>query len=298
MVRTIRHTIVEITERAQNSVQFVEWLDQLGYLNLQDQQCANCPYGVLQPEYSSSGNDHVHLICPRCTSTRSVRKGSFFARKTASLYQIMVALAMLDSEEAVEYITANTQLHRNTITAWRKETFILIQQSLRYDRIDFELQPHGIFEADETVFMHMRSEDGPLIDVVWVGGWCCRETEEMYMWILPNRTLANLLPPIVQALPPHTLLCTDELPAYHQLDQLLIHRSVNHSRGEYMRVDDVPGYGEIEIHCNTMESEWRRLKRRLRFTGTKTVLYLQSYMNEIMFHRAGRSIFDAIILHN
>lgn len=298
MVRIIRHTIVEITERAQHPVEFVEWLDQLGYLNLQGQHCANCPYGILKPEYSSSGKDHVHMRCPRCTSTRTVRTGSFFEGKTASLYQIMVALAMLDAEETVEYITANTHLHRNTITAWRKETFRLIAQSLRYDPLDFELHDHGIFEADETVFKHMRSNAGPIIDDVWVAGWCCRETQEMYMWILPSRTIPNLIPPIIQGLPGHTLLCTDELPAYHQLDQLFIHRTVNHSAGEYERTEEVPGYGEVDIHTNTMESEWRRLKRRLQFTGTKTVAYLRHYLNEIMFHRAGRSIFDTIVIHD
>jgi hypothetical protein len=209
----------------------------------------------------------------------------------------MVALAMLDAEESVEYITANTGLHRNTITNWRKETFQLIEDNLRYDRLDFELQPHGIFEADETRFQHIRGQGGPLIDILWVGGWCCRETGEMYMYILPNRTIPHLIPPLLNALPPHTLLCTDELAHYHQLDQMFLHHSVNHSEGEYMRIDDVPGYGEVPIHCNTMESEWRRLKNRLRFTGTKTVRYLQHYMNEIMFHRAGRSIFDTITIH-
>ena len=51
---------------------------------------------------------------------------------------------------------------------------------------------------------------------------------------------------------------------------------VNHSQGEFARDDD--GDGIREVHCNTMEGIWTRLRNFLRpFRGVNKV-YLEQYV--------------------
>ena len=86
---------------------------------------------------------------------------------------------------------------------------------------------------------------------------------EVVIRMLPNVQQVTIKPMITSIVEAGSLLYTDEYDIYSRLPEWgYLHKSVNHSAGEFARDED--GDGFYEIHVNTLEGFWSLLRSWLR----------------------------------
>lgn len=116
----------------------------------------------------------------------------------------------------------------------------------------------------------LAEEKPPILGMLQRGG-------QVVIQMLENVQQATIKPLIEQTVQPGTLIYTDEYNIYARLTQWgYLHKTVNHSEGEYARDED--GDGFHEVHVNTMEGFWSLLRSWLRphrgISQEKLPLYL------------------------
>ena len=87
----------DIDNNSDDVVEFVEWLDQEGFINTHNRNCTHCNSQMIIERFVRYKDD----VCMRCTDqscrrTESVRKWSFFQPTTLSLHtqmRLVVAFA-------------------------------------------------------------------------------------------------------------------------------------------------------------------------------------------------------------
>jgi transposase len=73
--------------------------------------------------------------------------------------------------------------------------------------------------------------------------------------MLPNVQQTTIQPIITTTIETGTLIYTDDDDSYGRLPEWgYLHKSVNHSAGEYARDEDQDGF--YEVHVNTLEGFW------------------------------------------
>ena len=90
--------------------------------------------------------------------------------------------------------------------------------------------------------------------------------------VIPDRTKETLLPIIYENVEPNSILMTDELIAYQELDKKFEHYSVNHSAKEFVNK---------MAHTNGIENFWSHLKRGIDgIYHHVSSEHLQAYLDE------------------
>jgi len=106
-----------------------------------------------------------------------------------------------------------------------------------------------------------------------------RESGEIHLEVCKRSTRDELVPKVLAATEPGSLINTDEWQAYKSLsDHERMHVFVTHSgpKEDWARDDD--GDGIREVHCNTVEGIWTGLRNFLRpFRGVHKK-YLNQYV--------------------
>ena len=87
---------------------------------------------------------------------------------------------------------------------------------------------------------------------------------------------------------------SDEWNGYKPLRHLpYVHRFVNHSAGEYERVDQIAGQN-FTVSINRTEGENRVVRQKLSNKSTRTAANVDLVLSEIAYRRSGRSLFEPI----
>ena len=152
--------------------------------------------------------------------------------------------------------------------------------------------PGTTVEIDESSFTRRKNNIGAVLPQQWVFGGICRKTRECFMYTVPDRTAATLLPIITQAILPGTTVLSDQWRAYNGIAALgYAHNTVNHSQNF---VDPATG-----AHTQNIERSWKAAKERnKRHNGTHRTM-LDSYMCEYTWRVRqkvnGGDLFDNII---
>ncbi len=90
-----------------------------------------------------------------------------------------------------------------------------------------------------------------------------QRTGEVVIRMLPNVQQTTIKPVITEFVAPGSTFYTDEYNIYQRLPEWgYVHKTVNHSVGEYARDED--GDGFHEVHVNTLEGFWSLLRSWLR----------------------------------
>ena len=110
-----------------------------------------------------------------------------------------------------------------------------------------------------------------------VAGTVGRESGKARLTVCDDTKQATIQPPLLNAVPPGSVVNTDESSAYKGIGETgRTHAAVCHSAGERARDDD--GDGIREVHNNTMEGMWTGLRNFLRpFRGVHKK-YLKLYV--------------------
>ena len=145
-------------------------------------------------------------------------------------------------------------------------------------------------EIDESLFSRRKSNAGRQLPPQWVFGGICRETKQCFLFTVPDRSAATLLPLIQSHILPGTTILSDEWRAYSSITNLgYEHHTVNHTCN-FVNPED-------GTHTQNIESCWRNAKiRNKRHFGTHRRM-LDSYMCEFMYRTRyrDRDLFDQIL---
>jgi transposase len=102
----------------------------------------------------------------------------------------------------------------------------------------------------------LEKDKPPIFGIVQRGG-------AIILHLLANVRQATIKPRLRAGVAFGSLINTDEYAIYHRLLEWGFgHKTVNQGRGEYAR--DADGDGFCEVHVNTMEGVWSRLRSWLR----------------------------------
>jgi transposase-like protein len=139
-----------------------------------------------------------------------------------------------------------------------------------------------IVECDETFYARQKYHVGHLpTSQVWVVGGICRETKEMFLKRVPNRSTATLQPLLLLKIVPGTLVITDKWRAYNFMDlppSPFAHFTVNHSKNF---VDPLTG-----AHTQTIERSWIEVKMDKLLSRGIPVDLIDSHLEEFMWRRS------------
>lgn len=105
----------------------------------------------------------------------------------------------------------------------------------------------------------------PILGLVQRADEQAHSVSQVYLEVLPNVQTETIKPIILSKVQTGSQFLTDEYAIYNFTDLAgYDHRSVNHSQGEYARLDP----DGTSVHCNTMEGTWTSLRCFLRrFVG-------------------------------
>ena len=152
--------------------------------------------------------------------------------------------------------------------------------------------PNTTVEVDKSLFTRRKNHQGQQLPPQWEFGGICRETRECFMYTMPDRRAATLLPIIQGSIRPGTTIMPDMWAAYGGIQAMgYAHLTVNHT---YEFVDPITG-----AHTQNVENSWKNAKQsNKKRNGThRSMLY--SYLCEWMWHQRSGSndLFDKIIFH-
>lgn len=116
----------------------------------------------------------------------------------------------------------------------------------------------------------MEQEKPPILGMIQRNG-------EVVIMMLPNVQQETIQSHILKHILPGTTTYTDEYNIYSRMTEWgYVHKTVNHSIGEYARDED--GDGHYEVHVNTQEGCWSLVRPWLRphrgISQEKLPLYL------------------------
>jgi len=155
--------------------------------------------------------------------------------------------------------------------------------------------PNTTMEIEESLFSWHKNHMGRVMPQQWVFGGICRESGESFMFTVPDRSAATLLPIISDSIRPGTTIMSDQWPAYNGIVGIpgagFQHATVNHSLNF---VDPNTG-----AHTQHIERSRRAAKQRNKqHNGTHRTM-LDSYMCEYMWRRRvtlrHQDVFDTIL---
>ncbi len=114
--------------------------------------------------------------------------------------------------------------------------------------------------------------------------------------VVPDASIASLRPVVLANVKPGSMVSTDEHRGYNLLvKDGFLHSTVNHSQGEYSRVDDLGA-----THVNSVESFWRLFKASVR--GTHVAIsreHTQTYISEFTcrqnYRELSNGLFDVLL---
>ena len=135
-------------------------------------------------------------------------------------------------------------------------------------------------EVDESAFHRRKYNVGLYRPTQWVLGGVDRQTRNIFLAAVPNRTADTFLPLLETFILPGSRILTDGWAAYADIGSLqggiYSHNTVIHADHFVDPIDD-------SVHTQGIESVWKDVKKKLRRQcGTSNILF-ESYLNEEMW---------------
>jgi len=219
---------------------------------------ASCPLCGSDRVYHFSDN-RTHK-CGACRKRFSIKVGTIFQDSKIPLQKWFMAIWMLTSHKKG---IASTQLAKDIDVTQKTAWFMLHRLRHAAATESFNAPLDGMVEADETFIggkernKHVNkrkggTQGGAGKEVVF--GMLDRDGDLRTLHT-DNLRAYNVQSIVGENVEPGSVMLTDEHPSFVGLQGRYIHRTVNHSAGEYVR--------EFYIHTNGIESVWALLKRQI-----------------------------------
>lgn len=286
----MEYTEVDI-EAHDGNKRIIRWMMRERFLQ-NSMRCERC-LSQMHLERFRQSIDHWCWRCPRqnCKARISVRDGSFFAHSHFTLRQQMKILVNFIADSTAYGTAKRLRIDRHCV----EDMFIRIRERFAQDLVTTPLRfDNGLeFEVDELIIKHVREGDY-ILNIQWVQGILERSTGKVYYHRVDDRRIPSLVPPVLEWVPDGSFVYTDEHRSYICLRDYRVHHfSVNHSAGEYSRTENL-GPFQILVSINDLEAINRIVRARLRNRSLRTVERLDMTLQEIMYRRSGRSLFEPV----
>ena len=261
------------------------------------------------------------FYCVKCHNSFSPFKDTIFAKTHLSMLQWYKAMKhILNVRMGFSSLSVAREIGVTVTTSWR----MLQQIRIAMSNIENPELFQSIVEVDETYVGGSPRKQNALVEKdgtikprkypkknkrgrgtkkVPVVGVKERDTGRVYAKVMmPDEsgrklTGKQLIDVIEEVCKEETIVITDDFKSYGILDRQdsqYIHKSVNHSKGEYCN------YKAKWIHTNGIENFWSIVKPGLscNYRNRQTVKYLQRYINEFSFRqntRKNENAFDILL---
>jgi transposase-like protein len=272
-----------------DSLALVIWMLDENFLSVIP-DCRYCHSEVNQERFSRN-TDGVVWRCSRqaCRRFVGVRENSFFANSNLGLRDQMKLIISFAAEGTVKSTALMLGISRRAVTDYFIACRRNYQAAILANPIAF--LAGGEYEADECLIEDVNVGNN-IRASVWVQSIAERTTGQIYLTRVPDRSAASLIPTVTARVPPGNFIFTDDWASYQSLPQHgYVHRTVNHSAGEYQRDEWIQGVRH-SIHNNTCEGVNSLIRRRLAYRSRRTLDYLDLILSEIIYRMSGRSLFD------
>jgi transposase-like protein len=285
----MEYTLQTLESVGNDPLDLVVWMINEDFLVLL-QNCSHC-HSEMRLERFSQNADGVVWRCSRqdCRRYQSIRANSFFAHSNLSL-RIQTKLIISFAADSTAQSTARLlAVSRQAVVAYFIACRRNYEAAILADPIAFNAG--GEYESDECLIEDVAVGNNLRADV-WVQSVAERATGQVFLTRVADRSAASLIPTITALVPQGSFIFTDNWAAYNSLRHHgYIHRTVNHSQGEYQREERILGKRR-SIHNNTCEGINSLVRRRLAYRSRRTLDYLDLILSELVYRKSGRSLFD------
>uniref|UniRef100_A0A0N5BLZ0 DDE_Tnp_IS1595 domain-containing protein n=1 Tax=Strongyloides papillosus TaxID=174720 RepID=A0A0N5BLZ0_STREA len=216
-----------------------------------------------------------------CRKDIGIRNGTWFEGSRISFRTAILFIYCWTRElTSVDFCKEDLDMNHNTTVDWnnylRKVCFFKEESS--QTKIGGEGQT---VEIDETLFVRRKNHCGRLIEQQWCFGGICRETREVFVEPVPDRSAKTLMEVLRRRVHEDTLIMSDMWKGYSRVEKNgYEHLQVNH---KFNFVDPETG-----AHTQNIERVWRSVKERnKRQCGTRRSM-LESYMFEFSWRKRNK----------
>ena len=235
--------------------------------------------------------------CNKCNATFSVLVHTIFQDTKLELQKWFLAISLIaNAKKGISSRQLARDLQVNVKTAWAMQ--MRIRKAMMQNGMELL---KGIVEMDETYIggkprkgtgMHRRgrgTDKTPVVGIVERNG--CVKAKVQQKTKLKGKDLKRLVCQYVDR--EISTLMTDDYSGYSRMTDIINHKSVNHSAGQYAIAGG--------IHTNTIEGFWALLKRGI--MGQYHSLsdkYLKRYIDEFCFkynNRKNPAMFELILIN-
>ncbi|XP_028133902.1 uncharacterized protein LOC114329089 [Diabrotica virgifera virgifera] len=224
--------------------------------------------------------------CKECSATTSVRDGSFFARSSLSIYQIIILMYGFANDFPQKLIRREVSLGNCTKTATRwclncrqVCTRYFEQHPVELGGFDEQGEPL-VVELDESSFLPRKNLRGADKKEEWVFGGLERKTGKLFLTPVQERKEETLLPLISGTILPGTVIVTNGLEAYRNIGRFgggVYEHQIILKQNNFRNSDD------NTVHTKNMEKLWLRAKKRLSTQWLNSTDLFPSYLQEFMW---------------
>ena len=274
----------------------VKWLRKNGFLAKERENCPECikegRRGMLKyyengPESKKRNKGGMYLQCcgegARCNKRISPFHNTFFDGDKCRI----------PCSKVLELVYMFTE--KKYVTKAAKEVDVSVGTAIDYfnfcrevcavateRRGDHVIGGVGFtVEIDERKFFCRKYGRGRILvsqQDGWVFGGICRETKDVFMVIVPDRTRITLYHYIKKHILPGTTIMSDEWRAYATLeDEGYEHHTICHKRN-FVDPEDP------NIHTQNIECQWRYAKKNYPANSTRNDLK-ESYLQEYLYRK-------------
>ncbi len=286
MINTNIKSVFELLKTFSSEQVCIEYLESLRWSGI-----VVSPFDSESKVYKCKNNQY------RCRNTGkyfNAKTGTMFENSKISLRKWFLAIWLVTShKKGISSLQLGRDLGVTQKTAW-----FMLQRIRACFGIENSNELEGIVECDETFIggknknRHKdkkvpQSQGRSFKDKVPVMGMLQRDGK-MNAFVVDNTKSESIKPIIYRFVKQdNTLIISDEWWAYKGLDKYYHHNIIDHSKKEYVSLQDSP------IHTNNIEGSWNILKRSVSgMYNHVSKKHLQKYVDEFVYRFNLRKVKD------
>lgn len=256
-----KFSIIKNNQMAAKIIRKLRWQGQIA--------CPGCGCVNHISPHSVFKNGIKRYFCQNCMKTFTDLTRTIFEKTKVPLWKwihgMIILLESTGSLSAAE-LSRNIEVSYPTALKMMRK----IRKTLENDR--FEGQLKGICESDEAWISHKKNQQ-ILLGTVERNG-------RLKLFPIIDRSDTSLYFPHKKYVEKGSMVCTDSLSTYNNLNHRYIHHTVNHSAKQF---------AWRHVHTNTIEGVWSMLKGVIRTIHHGVwKRYLQGYLDLFSFMYSNR----------
>lgn len=216
--------------------------------------------------------------CPKCYSTTSIRRESFFDGIKLPFEIVLGLIYNFMTEKALDDTCSEFNVSKGVVIKLHQKIRNIMQKEL--DELNQMLGGNNIVvQADESLIHKRKYNRGRIIPQKWVIGMIDSVTKDAIIKYIPTRDRNTIRYILCNHLRDDSIFVTDCWKAYDNMfpTDIIRHETVNHSQNF---VNPATGY-----NTQLIENLWMRLKNFLRSNSYRSTEGMESYISEFLWKR-------------